>query len=177
MRTLFLYLIFLWMSFSVSAQSNSIYDYSFIDINGDTISLSQFKGKKILFVNVASQCVYTKQYAQLQELHEKYKENLVIIGFPCNQFLKQEKGSEDEIKGFCKRNYGVEFLMASKINVKGKNIHPIYKWLRKKKYNGVKNSRVGWNFNKFLVDENGNWIAHFKSKVLPTDERITQLLK
>ncbi len=160
-----------------SAQSNSIYDYSFIDIKGDTVSLSQFKGKKILFVNVASQCVYTKQYEQLQEIHEKYKENLVIIGFPCNQFLMQEKGSDGEINSFCKKNYGVEFLMASKIYVKGKNIDPIYLWLRKKKFNGVKNSRVGWNFNKFLVDENGKWLAHFKSKVLPTDDKLVSLLK
>jgi len=164
------------MVFNSQAQPSSIYDYSFIDINGDTIYLSQFKGKKILFVNVASQCIYTKQYEQLQELHEKYKENLVIIGFPCNQFLKQEKGSDGEINSFCKKNYGVEFLMASKINVKGKNIHPIYLWLRKKKLNGVKNSRVGWNFNKFLVDENGKWIAHFKSKILPTDDKIKAFL-
>lgn len=167
---------FLFMVFNSQAQPSSIYDYSFIDINGDTIYLSQFKGKKILFVNVASQCIYTKQYEQLQELHEKYKENLVIIGFPCNQFLKQEKGSDGEINSFCKKNYGVEFLMASKINVKGKNIHPIYLWLRKKKLNGVKNSRVGWNFNKFLVDENGKWIAHFKSKILPTDDKIKAFL-
>lgn len=167
-------LILSFLSFSVMGQS--IYDYSFIDINGDTVSLSQFKGKKILFVNVASECVYTKQYEQLQELHEAYKENLVIIGFPCNQFLKQEKGSEGEINSFCRKNYGVEFLMASKVNVKGKNIHPIYLWLRKKKLNGVKNSHVGWNFNKFLVDEKGNWIAHFKSKVVPTDQKIKTLL-
>lgn len=89
----------------------------------------------------------------------------------------QEKGSEGEIKSFCKKNYGVTFLMASKINVKGKNISPIYLWLRKKKYNGVKNSRVGWNFNKFLVDENGKWLAHFKSKVLPTDSKLISLIE
>jgi len=177
MRFYLSFIFFVSMTLFSNAQSNSIYDYSFIDISGDTVQLSQFKGKKILFVNVASKCGFTNQYEQLQELHEEYKETLVIIGFPCNQFLKQENGSDREINSFCKKNYGVEFLMASKVNVKGKNIHPVYLWLRKKKFNGVKNSRVGWNFNKFLVDENGKWMAHFKSKVLPTDVKLLSLLK
>jgi len=160
-----------------TAQTKSIYAYSFINIDGDTVSLSQFKGKKILFVNVASKCMYTKQYEQLETLYKKYKEKLVVIGFPCNQFLMQEKGENSEINSFCRKNYGVTFLMASKIAVKGKRIHPIYLWLRNKELNGVKNSRVGWNFNKFLVDEEGNWAAHFKSKVLPTDSRIISLIE
>lgn len=158
------------------AQSTNIYDYSFTDISGNEVQLSSFKGKKILFVNVASKCVYTPQYDQLQELHEKYGDKLVIIGFPCNQFLSQERGSEKEIATFCRKNYGVEFLMASKIDVKGKNQHPIYQWLTNKKLNGVKRSKVKWNFNKYLVDEEGKLLARFKSKVKPMDEKIITLI-
>jgi len=164
------------MTSSSVAQSTNIYDYSFTDINGNDVQLSQFKGKKILFVNVASKCVYTPQYDQLQELHEKYGDKLVIIGFPSNQFMKQEKGSDSEIASFCKKNYGVKFLMASKIDVKGKNQHPVYQWLTDKKLNNVKRSKVRWNFNKYLVDENGKLLARFKSKVKPTDEKIISLL-
>ena len=164
------------MTASLQAQSTNIYDYKFNDINGDEVLLSQFKGKKILFVNVASKCVYTPQYDQLEKLHEGYKDKLVIIGFPCNQFLNQERGSEKEIAAFCRKNYGVQFLMASKIDVKGKNQHPIYQWLTSKKLNGVKRSKVKWNFNKYLVDENGKFLARFKSKVKPMDDKIISLL-
>lgn len=158
------------------SQSLLIHDYSFLDISGKKIELREFEGKKILFVNVASKCVYTPQYDQLQELHEKHGDKLVIIGFPCNQFLSQEKGSEKEIATFCKKNYGVEFLMASKIDVKGNNQHPVYQWLTSKKLNGVKRSKVKWNFNKYLVDENGNLLKKFKSKVKPMDEKIISLI-
>jgi len=174
-KTLIL-LTFLFMTITSSAQSADIYDYSFIDINGKEVQLSQFRGKKILFVNVASKCVYTPQYDQLQGLHEKYKEQLVIIGFPSNQFLKQEKGSNSEINSFCKKNYGVEFIMASKIDVKGKNQHPIYQWLTRKELNKVKKSKVKWNFNKYLVDEKGKLLARFKSKIKPTDEKLVNMI-
>ena len=158
-----------------SAQSTSIYDYSFSDINGNEISLSSFKGKKVMFVNVASKCGFTPQYADLQEVHEKYGDKVVIIGFPCDQFGGQEPGDEEQIKSFCQKNYGVEFLMASKIDVKGSNQHPIYVWLTNKSANGVEDSKVMWNFQKYLIDENGKYMNYFKSGVKPTDEEITKL--
>ncbi len=170
-------IIFSLLTFSVMAQNTLIYDYSFKSIDGETISLKQFKGKKILFVNVASKCGFTGQYEQLQELHEKYGDKLVLIGFPCDQFGGQEPGSEEEIKGFCQKNYGVEFLMASKINVKGKEQHLIYQWLTQEALNNIEDSNVAWNFSKYLIDENGSYIKHFKSKVNPMSAEITDYLK
>ncbi len=170
-------IIFSLLTFSVMAQNTSIYDYTFKSIDGETISLEQFKGKKILFVNVASKCGFTGQYEQLQELHEKYGDKLALIGFPCDQFGGQEPGSEEEIKGFCQKNYGVEFLMASKINVKGKEQHLIYQWLTQEALNNIEDSNVAWNFSKYLIDENGSYIKHFKSKVNPMSAEITDYLK
>jgi len=161
---------------STSAQSTSIYDYSFVDIEGNEVSLSDFKGKKLLIVNVASKCGYTPQYAELQELHEKHGDKVAIIGFPCDQFGGQEPGSEEDIQSFCQKNYGVEFLMTSKIEVKGSDQHPIYTWLTSKEANGVEDSKVMWNFQKYLIDENGNYVEHFKSGVSPMDEEIVSLL-
>ena len=161
----------------LNAQEGGVYDYSFKDIDGNDVALSSFKGKKILFVNVASKCGFTPQYAELQELHEKFGDKVVIIGFPCDQFGGQEPGSEEEIQSFCQKNYGVEFLMASKIDVKGNNQNPIYTWLTSEEKNGVESSKVMWNFQKYIVDENGMYIAHFKSGVKPTDAEITDLLK
>lgn len=161
----------------LNAQEGGVYDYSFKDIDGNDVALSLFKGKKILFVNVASKCGFTPQYAELQELHEKFGDKVVIIGFPCDQFGGQEPGSEEEIQSFCQKNYGVEFLMASKIDVKGNNQNPIYTWLTSEEKNGVESSKVMWNFQKYIVDENGMYIAHFKSGVKPTDAEITDLLK
>ena len=156
--------------------SKSIYDYSIKSIDGDTINLADFKGKNILFVNVASKCGFTPQYEDLQKLHEKYKDNLVVIGFPCNQFRNQEPGTLDEIKNFCSSNYGVTFLMTEKIDVKGKNQHPIYQWLTRKELNGVKNSSVKWNFQKYLVGKNGNYIDFFYSITKPLSKKITKYL-
>lgn len=167
----------LFLSPSADSQSKNIYDYSFIDIEGKTFSMAQFKGKKLLIVNTASKCGFTKQYKQLQELHDQYGASLSVIGFPCNQFGMQESGTEEKIQSFCQKNYGVEFLMASKIKVKGRGQHPIYKWLTSKKLNGVLKSKVKWNFTKYLIDENGNFIAHFGSRVVPTDDQIVSLLK
>lgn len=176
MKKLLLILITVMTAIGAKAQSADLYDYSFIDIDGKERSLTEFKGKKIMFVNVASKCGYTPQYAELQEVHKKYGDKLVIIGFPCNQFGGQEPGSEDDIQSFCQKNYGVEFLMASKIDVKGEKQHPIYAWLTNKSANGVEDSKVAWNFQKYLVDENGKYINHFKSGVKPMDEEITKLL-
>lgn len=167
--------LFSIMSNQVSANSN-LHDLTFLSLNQDTIKLDSFKGKKILFVNVASECGFTPQYKELQTLHEQYKDQLVIIGFPCNQFGSQESGSEQEIKTFCQKNYGVEFLMSSKIDVKGDQQHPIYKWLTSKEQNGVKNSSVKWNFQKYMVDESGNFVDYWYSMTSPTSKKITKHL-
>lgn len=155
----------------------SIHQYNIKTIDGEEIKLEKFKGKKILFVNVASKCGFTSQYSELQELHEKYKDNLVIIGLPCNQFGKQEPGTLSEIKSFCTLNYGVNFLMTEKIDVKGENQHPVYQWLTKKDLNGVKESSVKWNFQKYLIDENGRFIDYYYSITKPMSKKITKHLK
>ena len=176
MKTIF-FIIFILLTCNSMAQSNLIYDYSFTSIEGKNISLNQFKGKKILFVNVASRCGFTSQYKELQVLHEKYQDKLVLIGFPCDQFGGQEPGTEKEIQAFCQKNYGVDFIMSEKINVKGKNQHPIYSWLTQSSLNGVKNSSVLWNFQKYLVDEKGAYIDYYTSITSPTSTKIMRHLK
>ena len=155
----------------------SIYDIEINSLQGKPIQLSDYKGKKILFVNVASKCGFTPQYRELQQLHETFKDNLVVIGVPCNQFGKQEPGQSNEIQEFCEVNYGVSFLITEKISVKGSNQHPLYKWLTKKAINGRQNSVVKWNFQKYLVDENGEFIDYFYSITKPMNSRITKYLK
>ena len=163
---------------SMSDPSTSIYDYKIEALNSEQlIDLSEYQGKMMLLVNVASKCGYTPQYDDLQKLYETYQDKLVVIGFPCNQFLFQESGSEEDIALFCRKNYGVTFPMTTKIKVKGGDKHPIYQWLTSKKLNGVDNYSVSWNFNKFLIDENGKLIDHFKSSVEPFDEKIVSHLK
>ena len=158
------------------SQTRSIYDFKVAGLNGDTIDFAQFKGKKILIVNTASKCGFTPQYEDLEKLYKTYKDKLVIVGFPANNFFSQEPGSNETISEFCKKNYGVSFPMAAKISVKGKNIAPIYKWLCNKEENGVMDAKISWNFNKFLLDENGKIIAHFKSAVKPMSEEIVSRL-
>jgi glutathione peroxidase len=154
-------------------EDNSIYNFKVQALDSEaSIDLSQFKGKKMLLVNVASKCGYTYQYEDLQRLYETYQDQLVVIGFPCNQFLFQESGSESDIQAFCQKNYGVTFPMSTKIKVKGKDKHPIYQWLTSKELNGVSDYSVSWNFNKFLIDENGKLIGYFKSSVKPFDNQI-----
>jgi len=161
----------------VSAQQ-SFYDFKVQTITGDSISLSQFKGKKIMVVNTASKCGFTPQYEGLEKLYKTYKDqNFVIIGFPANNFFRQEPGSNEEIASFCKMNYGVTFPMMAKISVKGKDIHPLYKWLTTKDENGVMNAKVKWNFQKFLIDENGNLVKMFPPKTKPTDDKIVDWIK
>ncbi len=155
----------------------SIYEIAINDIDGNSLDLKQFKGKKILFVNVASKCGFTKQYAELEKLYEQNKEQLVVIGLPCNQFGEQEPGSAEEIKSFCSLNYGVSFPITEKINVKGDDQHPIYQWLTQKEKNGVKNSSVKWNFQKYLVDENGNYVNFWYSMTEPMSKKIMKHLK
>jgi glutathione peroxidase len=160
----------------IPVQNKSIYDFKVLSLNGDSIDFASFKGKKILIVNTASKCGFTPQYEELEKLYEKYKDRLVVVGFPSNNFLYQEPGSNEKISEFCKMNYGVTFPMAAKISVKGKNTAPVYKWLCSKEENGVMDAKIKWNFNKFLLDENGKIIAYFPSKVTPmSDEIISKL--
>jgi glutathione peroxidase len=160
---------------AVPAAATTVYQFKVEGLTGGTIDFSSFKGKKILIVNTASKCGYTPQYKELQELSEKYKDKLVVVGFPSNDF-NQEQGSALEIKEVCEKNYGVTFPVAAKISVKGDAQAPIYKWLTHKDQNGVMDAEVKWNFNKFLVDEKGRLIAYFPSKTTPLSEEITSKL-
>ncbi len=164
--------------FSNISTSPSLYSQS-IKINtldGKALDLSSFKGKKVLFVNTASECGYTPQYKELQALSEKYKDKLVIVGLPCNQFGGQEPGSAKEIAHFCEKNYGVTFTLTEKIDVKANGQHELYKWLTQKNLNGLKDSRVSWNFQKYLVNENGELVEVFGSSTKPMSKEITELL-
>ncbi len=158
------------------APTGSVYDFKVAALDGTTIDFSSFKGKKILIVNTASQCGYTKQYEGLQKLYEAKKDKLVIVGFPANNFGQQEPGSNAEIGEFCKKNYGVTFPMAAKVSVKGDDQAAIFKWLCNKTQNGVLDAEIKWNFGKFLLDENGALISYFPSKVEPMSEEITSKL-
>ena len=171
----FLIVLMLFCTMSVQSKEN-IHNISIKDIDGNLIELSSFKGKYILFVNVASNCGFTKQYADLQALYQKYMNDLVIIGLPCNQFGAQEPAREEEIKQFCTKNFGVSFILTEKIDVKGNNISPLYAWLTDKKYNGVLNSSVKWNFQKYLVDRDGELINYFYSTTNPLSNKITSLI-
>ncbi|MEO6548716.1 MAG: glutathione peroxidase [Ferruginibacter sp.] len=164
------------VSNTIRVKSKVIYDFKVEALDGSTIDFSKFKGKKILIVNTASKCGFTPQYEGLEALYEKYKDRLVIVGFPANNFGGQEPGSNTEIKEFCKKNYGVTFPIASKISVKGDDIAPIYKWLCNKSENGVLDAEIKWNFNKFLIDEKGKIVAKFDSKVTPMSEELTSKL-
>jgi glutathione peroxidase len=161
---------------TVPLVQQSLYDFKVEALDGNTIDFASFKGKKILIVNTASECGYTKQYEGLEALYKKMNGNLVIVGFPANNFGGQEPGSNSEIKEFCKKNYGVTFPMAAKISVKGDDAAPIYKWLCSKSENGVLDAEIKWNFNKFLVDENGKLLYYFPSKVEPLSEELTSKL-
>lgn len=156
-----------------AANQNSIYNFKVEALDGGSIDFSKFKGKKILIVNTASKCGYTPQYEELQKLYDTYKEKLVIVGFPANNFGGQEPGTNGEIKEFCKKNYGVTFPMAAKVSVKGDDMAPIYKYLTRKTENGISDNEIKWNFGKFLLDEKGNLIQYFPSKVTPMSEEIT----
>lgn len=160
----------------MKTERQSIYDITINAINGKPISLIEFKAKKILFVNVASKCGFTKQYKELQSLSNKYKEELVVIGSPCNQFGKQEPGNASQIQEFCELNFGVTFLLTEKIDVKGSKQHPLYKWLTSKALNGKKSSSVKWNFQKYLVDDKGNLIDYYFSITKPMSLKITKHL-
>lgn len=171
MKTLIMTLIL-----STVLTGGSIYDFKVPGLEGGTIDFANFKGKKIMIVNTASKCGLTPQYTGLEELYKKYKDKLVIVGFPANNFAGQEPGSNEEIADFCKRNYGVSFLMAEKVSVKGETIAPIFKWLvDQAAEKGIENP-VTWNFTKFLLNEKGELEAVFTPKTEPMSEEITKHL-
>lgn len=184
--------LMLAMILSATLTGGSIYDFKAPGLSGGTINFSDFKGKKILIVNTASKCGNTPQYADLEKLYEKYKDKLVIVGFPANNFGAQEPGTNEEIGEFCKKNFGVSFPMAEKVSVKGDDIDPLFKWLVQQSNEMAKNlptdnskdlawrdylrNPITWNFTKFLIDENGNLVAVFHNKVNPMSEEITKYL-
>lgn len=163
---------------SVNAQNKSFYDFNVKTINGQNLNLSSFKGMKVLIVNVASKCGNTPQYEKLQMLFDKYgKNNFVVIGFPANNFMGQEPGTNEEIQQFCTLNYHVTFPMMAKISVKGKDIDPLYKWLTEKTENGKQDAEVTWNFQKFMIDENGNWVGVVPPNESPMCDKIIEWIE
>lgn len=173
MRGLFFIALMSFVLFSGIQAQKSFYDYTVQTLEGDSYKLSQLKGKKVLVVNTASKCGLTPQYEELQELYEEYGgESFTIIGFPANNFMKQEPGNAEEIREFCTANYGVTFPMMAKISVKGEDIAPIYQWLTKKELNSFEDSNVKWNFQKYLIDEKGQLVKVISPKTKPDDEEI-----
>jgi glutathione peroxidase len=160
----------------VYQQTQSLYSFTLKTLDGKDLNLGKFKGKKLLIVNVASECGFTPQYKNLQALHEKYGDKLVILGFPANDFGGQEPGDSKQIESFCTKNYGVTFQMMEKVAVKGDKQHAIYKWLSTPTLNGSCNDLPKWNFSKYLIDENGKILKFFGSRVDPLSEEITSLL-
>lgn len=163
-------------SLAQTEPSESIYNITINSLESEPIILSDYKGKYILFVNVASECGFTGQYEDLQKLYDTYKNNLMIIGVPCNQFGAQEPGTASDIKTFCQANYGVTFLMTEKVDVKGTAQHPLYKWLTNQSLNGASNSTVKWNFQKYLVDDSGHLVDYYFSVTKPLSGKITKHL-
>ena len=165
----FLAFLFALVLFTAPA---SVYDYKLKTIDGDDFSLAKFKGKKILVVNTASKCGFTPQYAELQKLSDLYKDKLVIVGLPANNFGGQEPGSNQDIKSFCKDNFSVTFPMSGKVSVKGEDISPLFKYLTETA-NPDFTGEIKWNFEKFLLDENGKLLHRYRSQVKPLDPKIT----
>lgn len=171
MKTLLLALLI-----TVSFTTNSIYDFKMPGLDGQTVDLANYKGKKIMIVNTASHCGNTKQYADLETLYEKYKDKLVVIGLPANNFGAQEPGTNEEIKEFCKKNFGVTFPMTEKVSVKGDDIHPLFKYLVEEAEKIGITDPIKWNFTKFLVNEKGDLITVIHNKVNPMSEEVLKYL-
>jgi glutathione peroxidase len=165
-------------SSSMNAPKESIHQFTVTDINGKSFDFKSLKGKKIMVVNTASKCGLTPQYEKLEALYQKYKNsNFVIVGFPANNFMGQEPGTNEEIATFCKKNYGVSFSMMEKISVKGSDIHPVYQFLTEKSKNGLEDNSVQWNFQKYLIDENGYLVKVVSPRTSPDDQEITNWLE
>lgn len=162
--------------FCAYVTASSIYDFKVEGLEGGTIDFSQYKGKKIMIVNTASKCGLTPQYAELELLYQKYKDKLVVIGFPANNFGGQEPGSNEEIKDFCQKNYGVSFPMAAKVSVKGEDISPVFEYLTGEAKKLGMDDPIKWNFTKFLIDENGNLVTVISSRTKPMSEEILKYL-
>ncbi|MCF6308469.1 MAG: glutathione peroxidase [Flavobacteriaceae bacterium] len=162
---------------SQNTPSESIYDIQINKLSGEPLDLLVYKDQYILFVNVASECGFTGQYEGLQKLYDQYKDKLMVIGVPCNQFGSQEPGNSEEIQTFCQSNYGVAFIMTEKVEVKGENQHPLYKWLTDTSKNGKSSTTVKWNFQKYLIGPNGKFIDYYYSITKPLSSKITKHLK
>lgn len=177
-KTLLIFSVVAIVAMAFTLTGKSFYDFKVTDIDGKEFNLEKLRGMKVMVVNTASECGYTPQYKELEELYKKYKDKkFVIIGFPANNFGGQEPGADTTIKSFCTKNFGVTFPMMSKISVKGDDMAPLYKWLTDKIENGVSDATVKWNFNKFLIDEKGNWVAWKPSKITPMSEEITKWIE
>ncbi len=181
MKRIIMIMILLVVMTTIQAEEqnmNNIYDFKMVNIQGDTLKLSEYVGKVLLIVNTASKCGFTYQYEGLEKLYETYKnQGLVILGFPANNFLKQEPGTDKEIASFCQINYGVTFPMFSKISVKGKDMHPLYQYLTSKTTNPEFSGKISWNFNKFLISKEGKIINRFGSKDKPESDKIIQAIE
>jgi len=169
-------LLMLFVASSAAAQTSGFYDFKVKTLEGGTFDFSTLKGKKVMIVNVASKCGNTPQYKDLEDLYVKNQGNLVIIGFPANNFASQEPGTAAEIRKFCTENYGVTFPLMEKVSVKGKDMAPVYKWLTSKSENGVMDSEVKWNFQKYLIDENGKLDQVLDPKVQPESDKVLSWL-
>lgn len=177
MRNIFLILMITATSMAF-AQTKTVHDFKVMDIEGEIYDISSLKGKKIMIVNTASKCGLTPQYEKLEELYQQYKDkNFVIIGFPANNFMKQEPGTNAEIAEFCQKNYGVSFPMMSKISVKGDDMHELYKWLTSKSLNGVEDSNVKWNFQKYLINTDGTLAKVISPRTDPLSDDITKWIE
>lgn len=174
MKTYKMTLFLLLSAFSLTGftQTSGFYDFKVKTLEGQEFDFASLKGKKVMIVNTASKCGFTPQYKDLEEVSEKYQGDLVIIGFPANNFANQEPGSATDIRKFCTENYGVTFPIMEKISVKGNDMHPLYKWLTSKSKNGVMDSEVKWNFQKYLIDENGKLVDVIYSKEKPDSEKV-----
>lgn len=175
-RKLFTIIILALIPLSLFSQQEGFYSFKVKTLEGADFDLASLKGKKVMVVNTASKCGYTPQYKDLQELYEQYNQKLVIIGFPANNFGNQEPGTASEIRQFCTENFNVTFPMMEKISVRGKDIHPLYQWLTSKEKNGVMDSQIRWNFQKYLIDEEGNLVDVLYSKEKPGSEKVLEWL-
>ncbi len=174
MKTISLFLSLFILNLTAMSQQ-SVHDFTINTIDGNKLDLSTLKGKKLLIVNTASECGFTTQYTELQEVHKNYGDKLVVIGFPANNFGGQEPGSNTDIKSFCQKNYGVSFLLSEKVSVKGGDIDPLFQWMNNQEHKGFKGD-IMWNFEKYLIDENGNLIDRFRSMTKPNSDKIISLL-
>ncbi len=173
---LFPYVMLMLIPVTLFSQTNGFYSFKVKTLEGNDFDLDSLKGKKVMVVNTASRCGYTPQYKDLQELYEQYGQELVIIGFPSNDFGNQEPGTALEIRQFCTENYKVTFPMMEKISVRGEDMHPLYEWLTSKEKNGIMDSEVKWNFQKYLIDEEGNLVDVLYSKERPGSEKVISWL-